>query len=79
MALNNLNTHITPSLSPLSLPPSSSPLLPSTHAVHSGEEIHGSISCVPNDKNVRDLDITIAHQFRGRTMQSENSQLYKLR
>ena len=31
--------------------------------VHAGEEIHGTISCAPNDKNVRDLDITIAHKY----------------
>lgn len=37
--------------------------LPQPLTVHAGEEIHGTISCAPNDKNIRDLDITIAHKY----------------
>jgi len=44
--------------------------LPQPLTVHAGEEIHGTISCAPNDKNVRDLDITIAHKYVTTTIKS---------
>jgi len=44
-----------------------------------GEEVRGTISCTPNDRNQRDLDITIVHGFSGKAGSSQGSQLYKLR
>jgi hypothetical protein len=41
--------------------------------------VSGTLTCAPNDRNLRDLDIVIAHRFQGRAMQSANKQLYKLR
>mmetsp|Transcript_29368 Transcript_29368/g.28092 ORF Transcript_29368/g.28092 Transcript_29368/m.28092 type:complete len:373 (-) Transcript_29368:50-1168(-) len=47
--------------------------------VCAGEEISGTIQCSPNDKNPRDLDITIKHAFQGKSMGSTGKQLYRLR
>jgi protein arginine N-methyltransferase 1 len=47
--------------------------------VCAGEDIQGSITCHPNDRNPRDLDIIIKHDFKGKFMQSANEQAYKLR
>lgn len=45
-----------------------------------GEEIFGSIECKPNDINVRDLDITIQHEFDGSCMKyDKKQQLFRLR
>ena len=38
---------------------------PNTLTVSAGQEITGSLSCAPNARNNRDLDITIAFQTEG--------------
>lgn len=45
----------------------------------SGEKIRGRISCNPNQKNPRDLDISISVDFEGKCMQQQKSQQYRLR
>ena len=45
----------------------------------SGEEINGAITCKPNHKNPRDLDISISVNFNGRCMQQQSTQEYRLR
>ena len=44
-----------------------------------GEEIQGQISCVPNSKNPRDLDIEINMSFAGRFQSIDQTQSYRLR
>jgi len=48
-------------------------------AVNKGESINGTISCVQNSKNCRDLDITINYSFDGESCSVNNEQMYKLR
>ena len=44
-----------------------------------GEELSGSIACRPNDKNPRDLDITLAYKFEGRHCEANRTQNYRMR
>ena len=44
-----------------------------------GETIHGTISCKPNNKNPRDLDIKLNVNFTGRHSRLESNMDYKLR
>ncbi|GAX73379.1 hypothetical protein CEUSTIGMA_g832.t1 [Chlamydomonas eustigma] len=47
--------------------------------INTGEEVTGSLSCRPNSKNPRDLDITISYQFDGENSQCDISQEYRMR
>jgi len=47
--------------------------------VCAGEEIRGKITCSPNSKNPRDLDIKISVDFQGRYMTQKATQEYRLR
>jgi type I protein arginine methyltransferase len=47
--------------------------------VCAGEEITANISCSPNDKNPRDLDINIDSDFSGRLMKIKSTNIYRLR
>ena len=47
--------------------------------VNKGETIEGTINCVQNTKNCRDLDITIDYAFDGENNAANNVQMYKLR
>uniref|UniRef100_A0A7S4IXC9 Protein arginine N-methyltransferase domain-containing protein n=1 Tax=Odontella aurita TaxID=265563 RepID=A0A7S4IXC9_9STRA len=44
-----------------------------------GEEVNGTISCRPNSRNRRDLDIDIGLKFEGRHCQAEGMSEYRLR
>lgn len=46
-----------------------------------GDKVRGTISCSPNARNNRDLDIAIDYSFEGKNMQTNGivSQQYKLR
>mgnify|MGYP003317018797 CR=1 FL=1 len=44
-----------------------------------GEEIKGRITCAPNAKNPRDLDVRIEVDFEGACMQYSAAQDYRLR
>ena len=39
----------------------------------------GKLECVPNAKNPRDLDISIAYDFTGQNGQAHNEQKYRMR
>jgi len=44
------------------------------------ETVTGVISCQPNEKNQRDLDISIVYDFKGQCMQvDKRHQQYRLR
>ena len=47
--------------------------------VCAGEELDINISCNPNEKNARDLDIQINTNFSGRLMKINSSSMYRLR
>lgn len=47
--------------------------------VNKGETIQGTISCIQNSKNCRDLDITLKYTFDGQHCAANNEQMYKLR
>lgn len=44
-----------------------------------GDEIRGEFTCKPNEKNFRDLDITISYEFEGSYESVKNLQEYFLR
>lgn len=45
-----------------------------------GESLPCSITCKPNDRNARDLDIIVSHEFKGACMEyDKKDQLYRLR
>ena len=44
-----------------------------------GEELSGTLSCAPNDRNARDLDISIKINFAGRLMKMQTTNFYRLR
>jgi len=44
-----------------------------------GEKLTGTLSSKPNEKNPRDLDITISYNFKGQYLNVSNSQSYWLR
>eukprot|EP01027_Heterolobosea_sp_BB2_P009285 GEZU01013706.1.p2 GENE.GEZU01013706.1~~GEZU01013706.1.p2 ORF type:complete len:140 (-),score=49.81 GEZU01013706.1:215-634(-) len=47
--------------------------------VRKGDTITGELACKRNDKNPRDLDITIAYDFKGEHQHYKHSQFYRLR
>ena len=47
-------------------------------SINSGEEIHGCLSCAPNKKNPRELDINIRYTFNGANMTSEDDVEYHM-
>jgi len=47
--------------------------------VHEGEEITGILTCKPNDRNPRDLDITISYEWNGKLGKVSKKQEYYLR
>uniref|UniRef100_A0A8C8DGR0 Uncharacterized protein n=1 Tax=Oryzias sinensis TaxID=183150 RepID=A0A8C8DGR0_9TELE len=44
-----------------------------------GEEISGSISMKPNEKNIRDLDFTVELDFKGQLCEAAIAHDYKMR
>merc|ERR1719272_300982 len=44
-----------------------------------GEKIKGTIKCVPNEKNPRDLDFVITYEFNGELTSVKGTQEYKMR
>jgi len=48
-------------------------------SIRQNEAISGVLTCKPNGKNPRDLDITIDYEFNGTNMQTKNSQKYNMR
>eukprot|EP00038_Savillea_parva_P014508 m.11163 g.11163 ORF g.11163 m.11163 type:complete len:343 (+) comp2824_c0_seq1:59-1087(+) len=53
--------------------------LPEVLEVQAGESINGTISCVPNKTNPRDMDFVISYTFHGKAMQSACSAEYRMR
>jgi len=47
--------------------------------VHHGEELQGILTCSPNSKNHRDLDITLTYSFEGKSCTANGSQFFRLR
>lgn len=47
--------------------------------VCSGEHVQGSISSRPNERNPRDLDITVSIDFEGKHCQTHLTQEFRLR
>lgn len=50
-----------------------------TVTAYRGEEIFGTLSMKPNDRNVRDLDITVDVKFKGQLCEIEESNTYHMR
>jgi len=48
-------------------------------SIRQNETITGTLSCKPNSKNPRDLDITIDYEFSGSNMQSKDKCHYNMR
>jgi len=48
-------------------------------SIRQGEVITGSLSCKPNQKNKRDLDIVINYDFKGSTMSASGAQHFNMR
>lgn len=44
-----------------------------------GETIEGLLECKPNDKNPRDLDISISYSFEGKHGECKRTQAYRMR
>ena len=54
--------------------------LSSALTVCAGEELHAVITCAPNDRNRRDLDITINYDFDGKNSDAvHGEQVYRMR
>lgn len=53
--------------------------VPETITICAGETLNGRLSCKPNSKNKRDLDITIAYQFHGKHSDMDSTVNYRLR
>ena len=53
--------------------------LTDTLTVHAGENITGQLTCVPNAKNPRDLDIGIKYELKGKNGEWEGEREYRLR
>lgn len=47
--------------------------------MNQGEVIEGVLKCVPNQKNPRDLDLSIAYDFKGKHMTAQRTQQYRMR
>ena len=52
--------------------------LENTITARAGEVIVGELSCKPNDKNPRDLDIAIRYQFQGEHSSVSGEQFYRM-
>jgi protein arginine N-methyltransferase 1 len=39
----------------------------------------GTLQCIPNAKNPRDLDISISYEFDGKNGKASNTQSYRMR
>lgn len=48
-------------------------------AVSEGDTISGTLTCAPNAKNPRDLDIGISYKFKGAHGKVERQQNYRMR
>lgn len=48
-------------------------------AVAEGEKMTGKLVCKPNEKNKRDLDITISYNFEGMSGKASATQEFRLR
>jgi len=48
-------------------------------SIRQGETITGTLSCKPNQKNKRDLDIDVAYEFKGSTMSASGTQHFNMR
>jgi len=48
-------------------------------SIRQNEVVSGNLSCKPNQKNPRDLDITLDYEFNGANMHSSGSQKYNMR
>jgi len=46
--------------------------------VKAGETIQGQLTCSPNDRNPRDLDITIDYEFQGAQMSAKEKNEYRM-
>lgn len=44
-----------------------------------GEVLEGTLECIPNAKNKRDLDITLSYSFKGQHGSCQVSQQYRMR
>ena len=53
--------------------------LKDTITVSAGEEIKGTISSGPNDRNPRDLDISVSLEFEGKNCTYKAAQEFRLR
>lgn len=53
--------------------------LEDTLSIRQGESITGTLTCKPNAKNPRDLDISVDYEFNGSNMQSKATQHYNMR
>ncbi|GAB4813615.1 hypothetical protein N2152v2_000661 [Parachlorella kessleri] len=53
--------------------------LKDTLIVHQGEQITGEVSCAPNSKNPRDLDIAVAYALKGKKGSWAGKQEYRMR
>ena len=53
--------------------------VPDTLTICAGETLQGQISCQPNPRNKRDLDISIAYQFQGKHSSVDTTVQYRLR
>jgi protein arginine N-methyltransferase 1 len=79
-----MHHHITP----ITLPP---PHRRSTHwkqtvfylddviTICAGETVSGTLTCKPNVRNPRDLDITLSYTFEGQHCAAKRTQLYRMR
>ena len=47
--------------------------------VKAGETMEGTLTCEPNAKNPRDLDISVSYKFDGSIGSAEGKQEYRLR
>ena len=47
--------------------------------ISAGETLEGVLTCTPNSKNPRDLDISIDYKFEGKDSQCEFTQEYRMR
>lgn len=53
--------------------------LPDVIPVNEGEKMTGTLTCKPNAKNPRDLDIDVSYQFKGQHLAVSNTMNFWLR
>ncbi|GBF92903.1 arginine N-methyltransferase [Raphidocelis subcapitata] len=53
--------------------------LEDTLTVCRGERLSGTLACKPNDKNPRDLDISLSYDFEGQHCEAHRKQEYRMR